>query len=47
MERAEDALFRLGYTDFRVRVFTGRRGSSFRPGSWSGPSGSGPPCGRL
>ena len=25
---------------------TGRHGSSFRPDSWSGPSGSGPSCGR-
>ena len=46
VEGAEDALFRLGYTDFRVRVFHGAARLSFRPDSWSGPSGSGPSCGR-
>ena len=32
VEGAEDALFRLGYTDFRVRVFQGPPRRQLRPG---------------
>ncbi|MFR7999821.1 MAG: TIGR00268 family protein [Flavonifractor plautii] len=46
VEGAEDALFRLGTLTSGCGCSTGRHGSSFRPDSWSGPSGSGPSCGR-
>ena len=49
VEGAEDALFRLGYADFRVRVFhgaaapaSGRAAGAGRPGAGRPADGSGP-----
>lgn len=46
VEGAEDPCSAWAIPISGCGCFTGRRGSSFRPDSWSGPSGSGPPCGR-